>query len=133
MIAIIERTIKNAGFGRQPNHKASISLTEAEAAAVYAAKQQMMKGDVFLVCDSGGGTTDLNVLKVSSASRGRTELEPLQVNEGRPIGSTLIDHQIEKVILERLKLVRTEIANDNLHAVARRMIQTRFMSYKCSL
>ncbi|KAL2382635.1 hypothetical protein RJZ90_003140 [Blastomyces dermatitidis] len=41
------------------NHKATIGLTEAEAAAVYACKQHYQKGDVILVCDAGGGTTRL--------------------------------------------------------------------------
>ena len=40
MIAETESLIKDAGFGNDgPNHRAGIGLTEAEAAAVYAAKQ----------------------------------------------------------------------------------------------
>jgi hypothetical protein len=40
MIAEIEKLIESAGFGRDnPNHRASIGLTEAEAAAVYASRQ----------------------------------------------------------------------------------------------
>ncbi|KAK4542172.1 hypothetical protein LTR36_007019 [Oleoguttula mirabilis] len=131
MIADVERMIRGAGYGKQATQRVVISLTEAEAAAVYASKQQMQKGDVFLVCDAGGGTTDLNVLKVTSSARGRTELEPLQCNEGEAIGSTLIDHKVEKLILERLKLIQVDIRGD-LDSIARRMIQDRFMSYKCS-
>ena len=41
MIAETERMIKKAGFGADgSNHRAGIGLTEAEAAAVYASKQQ---------------------------------------------------------------------------------------------
>ena len=41
MISETERLIRQAGFGYDgPTHKASISLTEAEAAAVYASKQR---------------------------------------------------------------------------------------------
>ena len=41
MIAETERLIREAGFGSDGlNHRANISLTEAEAAAVYASKQQ---------------------------------------------------------------------------------------------
>ena len=41
MIAETERLIKAAGFGKDgPDHRAKIGLTEAEAAAVYASKQQ---------------------------------------------------------------------------------------------
>lgn len=131
-IADIERFIRSSGYGKQANQKVVISLTEAEAAAVYASKQQMLKGDVFLVCDAGGGTTDLNVLKVTSAARGKTELEPLHFNEGEAIGSTLIDHKAERIILDRLKLIRADLHGVDLESLARRMIQDRFMSYKCS-
>lgn len=132
MIADIDRLIRGAGYGQQPNQKVVISLTEAEAAAVYASKQQMQKGDVFLVADAGGGTTDLNVLKVTSSARGRTELQPLHFNEGEAIGSTLIDHKAERMVLDRLKLIRADIQGGDLDSMARRMIQDRFMSYKCS-
>ncbi|RMY72945.1 hypothetical protein D0863_04178 [Hortaea werneckii] len=131
MIAEIQRMVKVAGYGKEENHRASISLTEAEAAAVYASKQQMQKGDVFLVCDAGGGTTDINILKVKSAAKSKTELQPLQCNEGLAIGSTLIDHRIETFIKERLELIRSHIPDD-VDSVAKRMVQDRFMGYKCS-
>ncbi|KAK5679136.1 hypothetical protein LTS10_008795 [Elasticomyces elasticus] len=132
MIADIERLIRAAGYGKDTRQKAAITLTEAEAAAVYVSKQQMQKGDVFLVCDAGGGTTDLNVLKVTSTSRGKTELEPLDCNEGATIGSTLIDHNAEKLVFDRLRRVEAELPTTDLESLARRMIQDRFMSYKCS-
>jgi hypothetical protein len=45
MIAEIEKLIESAGFGREsPNHRATIGLTEAEAAAVYASKQHYQVG-----------------------------------------------------------------------------------------
>lgn len=41
MIAETEKVIKSAGFGSDgPDHRTTIGLTEAEAAAVYASKQQ---------------------------------------------------------------------------------------------
>ena len=41
MIAEMEKLIKGAGFGNDgPYHRVTIGLTEAEAAAVYASKQQ---------------------------------------------------------------------------------------------
>jgi len=56
MVAETKQLIHNAGFGRDnPLQTADISLTEAEAAAVYASKQQYCSCDVFLVCDAGGG------------------------------------------------------------------------------
>ena len=45
MIAETERLIREAGFGSDnPGHRMSIGLTEAEAAAVYASKQQFEVG-----------------------------------------------------------------------------------------
>ncbi|KAH9836420.1 Hsp70 family chaperone [Teratosphaeria destructans] len=131
MMAEIERMIREAAFGKQSEHRISVSLTEAEAAAIYVSKQQMQRGDIFLVCDAGGGTTDINILKVISASRGGTQLEPLQWNEGAAIGSTLIDYKVEKLLLERLARIQGVLDTDP-EAIVRDMIRTRFMSYKCA-
>jgi hypothetical protein len=131
MIAATERLIKDAGFAEKPNHVVRISLTEAEAAAVYASKSSYEKGDVFLVCDAGGGTTDLNVLKLSSAGRGKTELEPLSWVEGQSIGSTLIDFRVAKLISERLETIRHHIQGEP-RDVAEKMMRGRFETFKCS-
>jgi hypothetical protein len=73
--AEIERLVNEAGFGGDASlRRVKIAQTEAEAAAVYAAKGHykvglarmtkklavlilMQPGDVILVCDAGGGTT----------------------------------------------------------------------------
>jgi molecular chaperone DnaK (HSP70) len=52
-----------AGFTAQnpDKHFAKLELTEAEAAAVYFvthSEVQLDKGDVILICDAGGGTTE---------------------------------------------------------------------------
>ncbi|KAG8527807.1 uncharacterized protein KY384_007961 [Bacidia gigantensis] len=74
MIAETQRLINEAGFGRDgPDHRATISLTEAEAAAVYASKQRYERDDVILVCDAGGGTTGLVMNRIQSLSR-KTEI-----------------------------------------------------------
>ena len=80
MISEMESLIAGAGFGSAgPHRRSRIGLTEAEAAAVYASKQNLQVGglktadatvplhrrlivgrqrnDVVLVCDAGGGTT----------------------------------------------------------------------------
>ncbi|KAK4982639.1 hypothetical protein LTR50_007651 [Elasticomyces elasticus] len=131
MIADVQRLISDAGYGKPDNERFTVTLTEAEAAAVYAAKQQMQRDDVFLVCDSGGGTTDLNVLKVMNASAGRTEIEPLYVNEGEAIGSTLIDHKAQCLLVERLEKIRDELCESS-DILAKKMIQNRFIGYKCN-
>jgi hypothetical protein len=128
MIADIERMIRQAGYGKHANHRLVISLTEAEAAAENTANQQLQKGDIFLVCDSGGGTTDTNLPKVTSASRGRMPLEPLRYNEGEAIRSTFIDYRAERLILEQLKLICSELCVDHLGLLAQWIVQGRLES-----
>jgi hypothetical protein len=154
--ANIERLIKSAGFGKSSNHTVAITLTEAEAAAVSASKQQMHRDEVFLVCDAGGGTTDLNVLKVVSAAKNSTQLEPLSSNEvgqlanvnvsrldeltsalrwqGRSVGSTLIDHRVETKIVHQLRLVEQHLTNNaNVESVVAKMMRDRYETFKCNL
>jgi hypothetical protein len=55
--------IRAAGFtaGNSEKHSAKLELTEAEAAAVFFASNsevQLDAGDIILICDAGGGTTE---------------------------------------------------------------------------
>jgi hypothetical protein len=131
MIAETESLIKKAGFGENVKHVVRISLTEAEAAAVYASKHSYEKDDVLLVCDVGGGTTDVNTLKVSSSTFGQTELKPLTWVEGQAIGSTLIDFKAERMIRARLEQVRSYLQGDP-RVIAEKMVSDRFETFKCS-
>jgi molecular chaperone DnaK (HSP70) len=121
-----------AGFGTAPNHKMEVTLTEAEAAAVYVAKPRLRRGEVFLVCDAGGGTTDCNILKVKSAEITETELDPLSCVQGNVIGSTLIDLKVEKLLEARLNLVRHHIRGAPNVIAHRMMKQGRFETFKRS-
>lgn len=129
MIGELEGLIRHAGFGERPEQRVTISLTEAEAAAVYASKQQYEPGEVFLVCDAGGGTTDVNVLKVASD----TMLKPLSFVEGSAIGSSLIDYKMEERILERLESIKHSLLDEPTR-IAEQMISSggRFETFKCS-
>lgn len=131
MIAQIEELIKRAGFGERSNFIVRITLTEAEAAAVTTSKHAYDSGDVFLVCDAGGGTTDVNVLKVSGAAFGHTTLEPLSWVEGRAVGSCLIDFKMRKMILERLERIQHNLPAEPV-ALAEKMMSDRFETFKCS-
>ncbi|KAF4629765.1 hypothetical protein G7Y89_g8382 [Cudoniella acicularis] len=74
-------TIERAGFGRHPNHTASIGLTEAEAAA------------------------DLCVLRVSNTGgKGSLSLEQMDVVQGATIGSVQLDTAFEMSARERLEI-----------------------------
>lgn len=129
MIARLERLIREAGFGQQENHSARISLTEAEAAAVWVAKQTYKKDDVYLICDAGGGTTDVNILKVGSTDH--TELLQLSSVEGAVIGSAMIDFKIQRVIETRLQLI-SHLIQGEVQVVAETMLKGRFDTFKCS-
>jgi molecular chaperone DnaK (HSP70) len=129
MLTEIERHIKAAGFGRRANERVLVSLTEAEAAAVYALKSGMTTGETFIVCDAGGGTSDVNVLRVSST--GTMELDALSYTEGRAVGSTLIDFKAKKLIEGRLQLVREYIGGD-IEGTAEQMLRDEFQSFKCN-
>lgn len=134
MIAETERLIRNAGFGSDGEslgtHRAKIGLTEAEAAAVYASKQQYGKGDVVLACDAGGGTTDVNVLKVLSSGDEPIRLQQLSWVDGRPIGSTNIDMGVHRLIVKRLEKIQGQL-EEHLEVVADQMMLGRFERFKC--
>lgn len=130
-LAATEEIIRQAGYGQLNKERASVYLTEAEAAAVYTSRQSMEKGDVFLVCDAGGGTTDLNVLKVKSTASASMQLTPLSWTEGRAAGSTLIDYKVQMLITQRLKKI-TGYVNGDLSSVAASMMLEKFSTFKCS-
>lgn len=134
MIVELERLLKSAGFENEArDHRAKIGLTEAEAAAVYAAKQQYKKGDVILICDAGGGTTDVNVLQVMSSSTEPVSLKPLSWVEGRPLGSINIDMAVHEMIVNRLSHIQHQLREDSA-IVAESMMRGdgRFERFKCS-
>lgn len=129
MIAETEQLIRNAGFGREQNHNLEITLTEAEAVAVYASKNQYQKGDVFLVCDAGEGTTDVNIFKMTSADMGHRGAQLLLWIEGSPIGSTLIDFKVEKLLTDRLESIRNHLQAEP-RIIAKKMLRTRFETFR---
>ncbi|OJD11346.1 hypothetical protein AJ78_07869 [Emergomyces pasteurianus Ep9510] len=128
--------VMSSGFGDCEAHSVEIKMSEAAAAAVYSAKtfknqqavqnpkgskqlavanneERIRDGDVILICDAGGGTTDVAVLKVIETQkfeiRGQVE-EVLQLGQldfvnGIPIGSVQIDQGFQREIEDRLKRI----------------------------
>lgn len=131
ILAKIESLIRKAGFGQNENERAQVYLSEAEASAIYASKQSMRPGEVMLVVDAGGSTTDLAVLKVERAAQNNIALDPLTWNEGQWIGSCMIDFNMKMSIRKRLDWVRSYVPGD-LDAIALRMVNDKFRTYKCS-
>ncbi|KAI9760223.1 MAG: hypothetical protein M1840_002585 [Geoglossum simile] len=166
--AVVEdfrKIVRAAGFGENKRHSVTIGLTEAEAAAAYTAKNvasqkeandpnadltfnpksavmgaSISEGHTLLVCDSGGGTTDICVLKVVSVKkieeRGKedeseiTELEQLDFIEGEAIGSIEIDEAFEKEVNRRLELIRSLLAFPLPEYAAQQMTKGPFQDIK---
>jgi hypothetical protein len=105
-----KRIVKDAGFGSRPGHSLTIGLTEAEAAAVHVSIEApgiFRENDVLLVCDAGGGTTDLSVLRVTNTVNQAINLQQLDVVFGETIGSAAIDYEFEQLVTQRLALAHT--------------------------
>jgi hypothetical protein len=99
--------VGRAGFGQYLHHTVTIGLTEAEAAAVHVSTEApgvFREGDILLVCDAGGGTTDLSVLRVTNTVNQAITLQQLDVVFGETIGSAAIDYAFEKLVTSRLAL-----------------------------
>lgn len=87
----LRELLKEAGFGRGMYHTIDFGLTEPQASAVDAAKyssKTFENGDVMLVCDAGGGTTDFALLEQTTARGSRPELRELASVPGIDVGST---------------------------------------------
>ncbi|KAH0543032.1 hypothetical protein FGG08_002640 [Glutinoglossum americanum] len=98
-------------FNPGENCSVVIGLTEGEASAVYTAKgigHQYKKDDALLVCDAGGGTTDICILKVEKIDGKAVEL--VRLNEAQAIyaGSVQIDRAFEKKVEEELRIIKRE-------------------------
>lgn len=97
--------IRDAGFGSEQTHTAKLELTEAEAVAVYTVKTaqtRFQKGDIFLVCDAGGGTTDLGLVEIAQANPDVPVLKQVAAVQGVGIGSTVIDRAFQALVQRRI-------------------------------
>lgn len=109
--------IRHAGFNNplNKNHVVTISMTEPEAAAVYTSASvpgMFRDGDILVVCDAGGGTTDLSALQVTniaSDAMSLNQLRQVDVVSGENIGSAAIDYSFEQMVLRRLSLAEASM------------------------
>ena len=129
----------NAGFGKLPGHTAQVTLTEAQAAAVCTANEQndeFEKGQLLLICDAGGGTTDIALLQVNSGHGEHLGLKQIDKVYGKRAGSTQIDQDFEdhvRSLLERLQKDHPGMVQ-NVNLTARSMAASRpFQVQKCTL
>ncbi|OCL02749.1 hypothetical protein AOQ84DRAFT_443187 [Glonium stellatum] len=148
VVKTFEDIIKKAGFGKSERHSVKIELTEAEAAAVYTATSWqdhiavdtasrsskevagVREGNILMVCDAGGGTTDVSVLKVGAVNPfkdrdGKEEeiaaLEQLDCVEGKAIGSVQIDEAFQTEAERRLRIALHENGDEPEDATSDRI------------
>jgi molecular chaperone DnaK (HSP70) len=102
--------VRLAGFGSHATHSVIIELTEAEAAAVHVSTEApgiFNESDILLVCDAGGGTTDLSVLRVTNTANQTIIMQQLDVVFSETIGLAAIDYEFEKLVKHRLAMADT--------------------------
>jgi hypothetical protein len=131
-----KRIVRLAGFGCHATHSVIIGLTEAEAAAVHVSTEApkiFNTSDILLVCDAGGGTTDLSVLRVTNSANQAITLQQLDVVFGDTIGSAAIDYEFEKLVTHRLAMTNaTQPLAMEVEEAAWAMMKSRdFQAVKC--
>ncbi|OXV11612.1 hypothetical protein Egran_00627 [Elaphomyces granulatus] len=112
------QTIKEAMEGLCQTEAIKICLSEAEAAAIYTAVKypgRLEVGDTFIVCDAGGGTTDISAMEVVDIKKTKDGDFPIfrpaiGIGPGIPIpprgesiGSHQIDQRFESIVNDYLK------------------------------
>jgi len=133
-----KRIVAASGYGSCPTHTVSIGLTEAEAAAVHVSTEApgiFRENEILLVCDAGGGTTDLSVLMVTGTLNQAISLQQLDVVFGETIGSAAIDYEFEKLVSARLALANSTVPTgiDPADAAWEMMKSRDFQAVKCEL
>ncbi|KAF2467943.1 uncharacterized protein BDR25DRAFT_335749 [Lindgomyces ingoldianus] len=128
--------VERAGFGQHIGHSVTIGLTEAEAAAVHVSTEApgiFRERDILLVCDAGGGTTDLSVLRIANNVNQSICLEQLDVVFGESIGSAAIDYEFEKLVSGRLSTAHnaSPLPIDPSDAAWEMMKSRDFQAVKC--
>lgn len=106
--------IAEAGFGQEPGHTTRVTMTEAQAAAVATAeeKDHLLKRDqIILVCDAGGGTTDISLLQIELSSNESLCLKSLDGVIGITAGSTFIDKSFRGEVRETLEKLNEKYAS----------------------
>ena len=131
-----EGIIHEAGFtSGGVNHKVVIGLTEPEAAAIHTfatEKETYSDGQIILVVDAGGGTTDLALLKANKQTNGQMGLSELDNVRGLELGSVEIDVAFEDMVLERLLASKATLGLSDraCEKAARKMARENFRPHK---
>lgn len=90
---------------------ADIVLIEEPQAAFYSWidcsgdkwRQSVKKGDIVLVCDIGGGTSDFSLIKITEGEKGILELQRVAVGDHLLVGGDNIDFALSYFMAAKLK------------------------------
>jgi hypothetical protein len=101
-----------------------VTLLEEPQAAFYAWlesqgdawRRQISVGDLILVCDVGGGTTDLSLIMVSEEN-GELTLKRVAVGDHLLLGGDNMDLALARVLQQRLEASGNRIDNWSLHSL----------------
>ncbi|KIV84831.1 hypothetical protein PV11_00585 [Exophiala sideris] len=132
----LRQLAREAGFDSGgSNHSVKIGLTEAEAAAVCSFSTQsgwFANGDVMLIVDAGGGTTDLALLKSEVVEGARPTLKQLDEVRGDEIGSVEIDIAFSLLAEARLQQAAPyiDLDRETIPKVVNKMARTTFKVIK---
>jgi hypothetical protein len=103
-------------------HTAKLKLTKAEATAVYMVTTQQVtlnRNDILLICDAGGGTTDLGLIEILDTDPNKHSLRHVATVRGIGIGSTMIDRALERLVQNRLDQNTHSLPENIAHKLAR--------------
>ncbi|KAI9767085.1 MAG: hypothetical protein M1840_005873 [Geoglossum simile] len=134
LVEDFEDIVKEAGFGSEGNCSAVMGLTEGEAAAVSTAmslEHKYKRGDTILVCDAGGGTTDICVLRVNRIEGETVDLTLLDDPRVLGVGSLDIDDTFEKNTALYLSDLEARLPQSSEH-IAHQMTRNQFQAIKTS-
>jgi hypothetical protein len=114
---LTRRAAEHAGY-------CNITLLEEPQAAFYAWlesrgdawRQSIKVGDLILVCDIGGGTTDFSLIMVSEEN-GDLTLKRVAVGDHILLGGDNMDLALARVLQQRLQTAGTKVDTWQLHAL----------------
>ena len=114
---LTRRAAEHAGYS-------NITLLEEPQAAFYAWlesqgeawRESIKVGDLILVCDIGGGTTDFSLIMVSEED-GDLALKRVAVGDHILLGGDNMDLALARVLQQRLQAVGTKVDTWQLHAL----------------
>ncbi|KIW21215.1 hypothetical protein PV08_01795 [Exophiala spinifera] len=100
----VKQTIRGV-VGKTQYRRGIIGMSEAAASAVETGQDRFKKGDVVLVCDTGGGTADVNIFKFVSSEKEAARIKPLTYDEGAPAGAASIDQAALDYIISKMRSI----------------------------